>query len=364
MRFLIHTYGCQMNVRDSEAVEALLIEAGHVKAASEEEAELVIVNSCTVRQKAEEKAIGKAGNLIADGKIVGMMGCAVKRLGPALAKKLPKLAFAVAPGELLKIPYVQGGDPLAAHTDTGFKAFVTVMTGCDNCCSYCIVPTVRGHEYSRPADEIVREVECLAARGVKEVTLLGQSVLRYKGFPQLLRRIQEIDVVIQFGNGVIPITSCRLDDLTIKIGKEPDDFRKAFAAVPAKSLKRSELDCLRNAVWPFLGRLELLHQRKHATLVIRIQRLLQLTVEGLHLFGQFLLFLEIQINGRLDVFRLSGQGDLLRPVSQLPCPRCQLLFSDLPDAPQLLPVGRLARIPSPERQPAQSDDDGRCRNCQ
>ena len=193
MKFLIHTYGCQMNVRDSEAVEALLIESGHVKAASEDEAELVIVNSCTVRQKAEEKAIGKAGNLIAAGKITGMMGCAVKRLGPDLFRKLPKLAFAVAPGELLKIPYVKGGDPLAAHAGTGFQAFVTVMTGCDNCCSYCIVPKVRGHEYSRPADEIVREVECLAARGVKEVTLLGQSVLRYRGFPQLLRRIQEID---------------------------------------------------------------------------------------------------------------------------------------------------------------------------
>ena len=193
MKFLIHTYGCQMNVRDSEAVEALLIEAGHVKAANEEAAELVIVNSCTVRQKAEEKAIGKAGNLIAAGKITGMMGCAVKRLGPDLFRKLPKLAFAVAPGELQKIPYIKGGDPLAAHAGMGFQAFVTVMTGCDNCCSYCIVPKVRGHEYSRPADDIVREIECLAARGVKEVTLLGQSVLRYKGFPQLLRRIQEID---------------------------------------------------------------------------------------------------------------------------------------------------------------------------
>ena len=195
MKFLIHTYGCQMNVRDSEAVEALLLAAGHVKAKDEADAELVIVNSCTVRQKAEEKAIGKAGNLIADGKITGMMGCAVKRLGPELFKKLPKLAFAVGPGELLKIPYIKGGDPLAAHAGTGFQAFVTVMTGCDNCCSYCIVPKVRGHEYSRPADEIVREVGCLAARGVKEVTLLGQSVLRYKGFPQLLRRLQEIDGV-------------------------------------------------------------------------------------------------------------------------------------------------------------------------
>ena len=207
MKFLIHTYGCQMNVRDSEAVEALLIASGHEKVANEDEADLVIVNSCTVRQKAEEKAIGKAGNLIAAGKITGMMGCAVKRLGSDLFKKLPKLAFAVAPGNFDRIPeFVASGrvqltafdgnripSGLDAHVVTGFQAFVTVMTGCDNCCSYCIVPKVRGHEYSRPADEIVREVECLAARGVKEVTLLGQSVLRYKGFPQLLRRIQDID---------------------------------------------------------------------------------------------------------------------------------------------------------------------------
>ena len=207
MKFLIHTYGCQMNVRDSEAVEALLLEAGHVKAKDEADAELVIVNSCTVRQKAEEKAIGKAGNLIADGKVVGMMGCAVKRLGEGVFKRLPKLEFAVGPGNFDRIPeFVASGrrqsmaidgnripGGLDAHVVTGFQAFVTVMTGCDNCCSYCIVPTVRGHEYSRPADEIVREVECLAARGVKEVTLLGQSVLRYKGFPQLLRRLQEVE---------------------------------------------------------------------------------------------------------------------------------------------------------------------------
>lgn len=196
MTFHIHTYGCQMNVRDSEAVEALLIAAGHQKAAGEKDAELILINSCTVRQKAEEKALGKAGNLIAEGKLVGMMGCAVRRLGPELKKKLPRLAFAVAPGELEKIPYVAKGlDPLSAHPLLlpSPSSFVTVMTGCDNCCSYCIVPKVRGHEYSRPADEIVREVECLVARGVKEVMLLGQSVLRYRDFPALLRRLDAIE---------------------------------------------------------------------------------------------------------------------------------------------------------------------------
>ena len=193
MKFHIHTYGCQMNVRDSEAVESMLVAAGHEKAAGEEDAELVIVNSCTVRQKAEEKAVGKAGNLIAAKKITGLMGCAVKRLGEDVFKKLPKLDFAVGPraiGLIPKIvadgrfPRLELGDDmmseaLAAHVNGGFQAFVTVLVGCDNRCSYCIVPDVRGHEYSRPAREIVAEVRTLAAHGVREVCLLGQSVLRY-----------------------------------------------------------------------------------------------------------------------------------------------------------------------------------------
>ena len=194
MKFHLHTYGCQMNVRDSEAVEAMLLAAGHVKARGESDAELVIVNSCTVRQKAENKALGKVGYLCSTGKKVGLMGCVVSRLGEeAVLKQFPKLDFCVRPGRLVDIPYVaQGQDPLAAHPAVGFSAFVTVMTGCDNCCSYCIVPKTRGHEYSRPAGDVVREVECLAKRGVKEVTLLGQSVLRYKGFPELLRRLQDV----------------------------------------------------------------------------------------------------------------------------------------------------------------------------
>ena len=219
MKFWIHTYGCQMNVRDSEAVEALLEAAGHVKASGEDDADVVIVNSCTVRQKAEEKAVGKSGYLCSTGKVVGLMGCAVKRLGADVFKKLPKLSFAVGPrcfGLIPKIladgryPRLETGDDevpegLGAHPVTGragtfaaVQSYVTVMIGCDNRCSYCIVPDVRGHEYCRPPDEFVAEVRCLAERGVREVCLLGQSVLRYRGadgttFPRLLRRLQEID---------------------------------------------------------------------------------------------------------------------------------------------------------------------------
>ena len=193
MKFLVHTYGCQMNVRDSEAVEAMLIAAGHTKAASEDDAELVIVNSCTVRQKAEEKAVGKTGNLCAAGKLTGLMGCAVKRLGEDVFKRLPKLDFAVGPRAIGLIPKIIAdgryprldlGDDmmsqaLASHVEGGVQAFVTILVGCDNRCSYCIVPDVRGHEYSRPAREVVAEVRALVENGVKEVCLLGQSVLRY-----------------------------------------------------------------------------------------------------------------------------------------------------------------------------------------
>ena len=219
MKFKLHTYGCQMNVRDSEAVEALLTAAGHEAVADEKDADVVIINSCTVRQKAEEKAIGKAGNLLADGKIVGLMGCAVKRLGGDVFKRLPHLHFAVGPrrfGLIPKIladgayPRLEVGDNeipegLGAHPDirragtfAAVQSYVTAMIGCDNCCSYCIVPKVRGHEWCRPPAEIVAEVRALAARGVKEVCLLGQSVLRYRGpngytFPKLLRELQEIE---------------------------------------------------------------------------------------------------------------------------------------------------------------------------
>lgn len=208
-----------MNVRDSEAVESLMIAAGHEKATSEDDAEVVVINSCTVRQKAEEKAVGKSGNMIAAGKITGMMGCAVKRMGEDIFKRLPKLHFAVGPrafGLIPKIvsegkyPVLELGEDVVpvgmdAHVDTGWQSFVTVLLGCDNRCSYCIVPDVRGHEYSRPAKEVIAEVAALAKRGVKEVCLLGQSVLRYgirnkawddaegEAFPRLLRALNEIE---------------------------------------------------------------------------------------------------------------------------------------------------------------------------
>ena len=289
MKFLVHTYGCQMNVRDSEAVEALLVAAGYEKAANESEADIVIVNSCTVRDMAERKAVGKCGNLIAakegrgragrrvdgasggralpdDGragrprpavKIVGLMGCAVKRMGADVFKSLPNLDFAVGPRRFGAIPRLVerclAGEKrilelpdddevptgMDAHGVTSFQSFVTVLLGCDNRCSYCIVPDVRGHEYSRPAREVVAEVRALAARGVKEVCLLGQSVLRYgvrnpawgpddppspggytEAFPRLLEALNAVD-----GLARIRFTSAHPKGCT-------DELVRAYAEFP------------------------------------------------------------------------------------------------------------------------------------
>jgi len=222
MKFLVKTYGCQMNVRDSEAVVALMKAAGHELVAEEKDAELVLVNSCTVRDMAERKAIGKSGNLSSDGKIVGLLGCAVKRMGDEVFKKVKGLSFAVSPRRIGLVPKIvadgvyprleiDDGDEaptgLDAHDVSDFKAFVTILVGCDNRCSYCIVPDVRGHEYSRPAAEVLAETRALVDRGVKEICYLGQSVLRYgrrtpawpgadvdwtEPFPRLLAALSEI----------------------------------------------------------------------------------------------------------------------------------------------------------------------------
>lgn len=202
MRYTLHTYGCQMNVRDSDAAAALLDAAGHQRAPQEDDADLVIVNTCSVRGKAEDKALGKLGLLCASkrerpGRVIGVMGCMAQRLGLSLFDRVPALDFAVGTRRCGAIPRLvaralagetrlhdisapdETPDVPDAHADSGFAAFVTVLLGCDRRCAYCIVPDVRGPEFSRPAREVVAEVAALARHGVREVTLLGQSVMRY-----------------------------------------------------------------------------------------------------------------------------------------------------------------------------------------
>lgn len=191
-----------MNERDSDAVAALLVAEGHELEPDEHRADVVIVNTCSVRQKAEDKAIGKLGLIAARKRerpdlLVGAIGCMVQRMGRELLDKLPGLDFAVGTGRLANTPAIieramadgtrvldiEDGDgprretPL--HMPGPVSAFVNILYGCDRRCTYCIVPETRGREWSRPGREVVSEVERLAADGVKEVTLLGQSVMAY-----------------------------------------------------------------------------------------------------------------------------------------------------------------------------------------
>ena len=191
-----------MNERDSEAVSSLLARHGHTLAAVESEADITIVNTCAVRGKAEDKALGKLGLLVAEknasaGRIVGAMGCVVQRLKGAIFEKVPGLDFAVGTHSLADLPRVlnhviDGGGPvldaredgerfdeLSGHARRGISAFVNILLGCNRHCSYCIVPDVRGREWSRSAVNIMDEVRELIGGGVREVTLLGQSVMSY-----------------------------------------------------------------------------------------------------------------------------------------------------------------------------------------
>ena len=191
-----------MNVRDSEAIGALLVRAGHRLVADEDEADVIVVNTCSVRGKAEDKAIGKLRLLASPrfgkaGRIVGAVGCMVQRLGPEGLAGLKGLDFAVGTHRLSTLPAVleavragrgpvfdtgSGGDEsefLAGHLAGGVSAFVNILLGCDRHCAYCIVPAVRGGEWSRSAANVLKEVAGLAQAGVPELTLLGQSVMSY-----------------------------------------------------------------------------------------------------------------------------------------------------------------------------------------
>jgi len=203
MSFKVHikTYGCQMNERDSEMIATLLQRHGYALAERESQADAVIVNTCSVRAKAEDKAIGKLRMLIADrqehpGRIVGVVGCMVQRMKEDLFRKVPGLDFAVGTHVLARVPAIlsavlaekrplldvaPAGDPYDGHTHLPgeISAFVNILFGCDRHCAYCVVPEVRGREWSRPARDVIEEVRQLVAHGVKEVTLLGQSIMAY-----------------------------------------------------------------------------------------------------------------------------------------------------------------------------------------
>ncbi len=191
MKYHIWTVGCQMNVADSRKLAAGLERAGMTSAATPEEADLVILNTCSVREHAEERAIGKLGRLKklrAQGRDfrIAVMGCMVGPRADDLRRRFPYVDVFARPQEFAPIMEVAGVDdtggefwPTTFAEPHAPTAFVPVIHGCDKFCTYCIVPYRRGRERSRTITDIRNEVEHYCARGVKEVTLLGQTVEAY-----------------------------------------------------------------------------------------------------------------------------------------------------------------------------------------
>jgi tRNA-2-methylthio-N6-dimethylallyladenosine synthase len=210
----IETYGCQMNVADSELMFGVLLRDGYVRAAEPEGADVMLVNTCAVRDNAEQRVIGRVGELQRykrSGGVLGVVGCMAQRLGPALLARVPRVDLVVGPDGYRNLPELiglaQGGqrvsdtefrswehyEDVPAVRENGPTAFVTVQRGCDYRCTFCIVPQTRGPERSRKLEDVVREVDALVEQGTTEVTLLGQTVNSYHDgthdFADLLRAI-------------------------------------------------------------------------------------------------------------------------------------------------------------------------------
>lgn len=226
LKYHIVTYGCQMNVHDSEKLAGMLLDMGYQETANIEEADLVLFNTCCVREHAEQRVYGNVGMLQQykrkkPNMIIGVCGCMMQQKGAAeeLMEKFPfvdvvfgthnlhhfpKLLYeALSAGHsVVEVLDEEGGivEGLRSHRSDGISAYITIMYGCNNFCTYCIVPYVRGRERSRKPQDILEEARELAQQGYKEITLLGQNVNSYGKdlgsdylFPNLLRDVNKIE---------------------------------------------------------------------------------------------------------------------------------------------------------------------------
>jgi len=217
----LRTFGCQMNAYDSKRMAGMLAEMGYAQVTEPEAADLIVLNTCSVRRLAEEKVYSYVGELKRlklekPWLLIGVGGCVAQQEGDKLLRRLPHLDFVFGPDALNRLPELvtqaakgkrqaltKLGPPSApaaiiVPAEPGLRAMVTVMTGCDNFCSYCVVPYVRGRERTRPAGEVLEEVAALVAAGAREITLLGQNVNSYRDpdggldFAGLLGRVNDV----------------------------------------------------------------------------------------------------------------------------------------------------------------------------
>ena len=220
-RVFIETYGCQMNLSDSELVFGVLQASNYRFASRPEDADVVLLNTCAIRERAEERVLGRLSQLSRlkvrrPDLVLGVCGCMAKHLADDLLDRAPYVDLVVGPNSYRRLPdlIAQASDEPALDVrldrdedyleldpvrQEGTNAWVTIMRGCDKFCSFCIVPYVRGRERSVPAGEVLRQVEVAASEGFREVTLLGQTVNSYNDgqhdFADLLRMVARIEGV-------------------------------------------------------------------------------------------------------------------------------------------------------------------------
>jgi tRNA-2-methylthio-N6-dimethylallyladenosine synthase len=217
----VETYGCQMNVADSELLLGHLRAHGYTSTGVPDEADVILLNTCAIREHAEARVLGRLGELARHkrrpGVRLGVTGCMAQHLRDRLRERAPAVDLVVGPDGYRRLPELLEGsvdphevlrlDPDETYADLpvarepGVRAWVTVMRGCDRFCTFCIVPYVRGRERSLPAGTILEEVRRLADSGVREVVFLGQTVNAYRhdgcDFADLLRRAAEVPGILR-----------------------------------------------------------------------------------------------------------------------------------------------------------------------
>ncbi len=255
----IETYGCQMNLADSEVVGSLLHDDGYEFTKSLDDADVALVNTCSIRDHAEQRVVSRLGEFkrYKSGNpemVIGVLGCMAERLrtklldqlklvdlvvGPDEYRKLPGLLEAAFEGEkgiAVKLSRVENYDDIMPLRTDGVSAWVSVMRGCDKFCTFCVVPYTRGRERSRTLHGVVQEVEKLAGRGFREVTLLGQNVNSYRDgdldFADLLMSVAHIDPKLR-----VRFTTSHPQDMSDKLINSIAEYENicAYIHLPVQS---------------------------------------------------------------------------------------------------------------------------------
>lgn len=238
-KVFIETYGCQMNLADTEVVLGILQKNGFDSAKNIDDADVILLNTCSIRDNAEQRIYGRLGNLKAKkwekkNLVIGILGCMAERLrsdlidekklvdlvvGPDEYRRLPEFIDNALGGEKgigVKLSKTETYDDIIPYREDGLQAWISVMRGCDKFCSFCVVPFTRGRERSRGLDSILNEIKQLSTRGFREVTLLGQNVNSYldgnNDFADLLSAAAKIDKSLR-----VRFTTSHPQDLSDKL---------------------------------------------------------------------------------------------------------------------------------------------------